>query len=224
MRSTRIPALLVLVPLAWGCANGRTASLGECAALGALAGAGGGAAGGNAIDRGEPEWIAGGAAVGAIAGAALGFGICALIPEAEEKPAPAPAPPPPPPPRAAPPAPPPPPPAAEKLVLRGVNFEFDSAEVDEPSKLVLQVAAEQLNKRPDVRVRVEGHTDSTGPDAYNQQLSERRAASVREILIGNGVSAARLDSVGFGESRPIASNDTGDGRALNRRVELVPIE
>jgi triacylglycerol lipase len=107
-------------------------------------------------------------------------------------------------------------------VLRGVTFGFDSAEVDEPSKLVLEVTAEQLNKRPGVRVRVEGHTDSTGPEAYNQGLSERRARSVRSLLIEKGVVANRLEAAGFGASRPIASNDTSEGRALNRRVETRP--
>ena len=69
-------------------------------------------------------------------------------------------------------------------------------------------------------VRVEGNTDSIGTDAYNQGLSERRAESVRSHLIGRGVSASRLTAVGYGESQPIASNDTAEGRALNRRVEL----
>lgn len=220
----RIIAVFVLAPLAWGCASGRTASLGECAAMGAAAGAGGGAAiGQTVIDSGDAAAIGGGAAVGLVAGAALGYAICALIPEAEE-PAPAPPPPPPPPPRAAPPPPPPPPPPAEKLVLRGVNFAFDSAQVDEASKLVLEVAAEQLNKRPDVKVVVKGYTDSTGPAAYNQSLSERRAKSVRQILIDDGVSPGRLTAEGFGENDPIASNDTAEGRALNRRVELVPLQ
>jgi OOP family OmpA-OmpF porin len=220
----RFVVVVTIVPFLWACASGRTASLGECAAIGALGGAAGGAAGGHQIENNEPEWIAGGAAVGALAGAAIGLGICALIPEAEE-PAPPPPPPPPPPPRKAQPPPPPPPPAKEeRLVLRGVNFGFDSADVDEPSKLVLQVAAEELNKRPNVRVRVEGHTDATGPEAYNQTLSERRAAAVRKVLVDNGVRASRLETVGYGESRPIAGNDTADGRALNRRVELVPIQ
>lgn len=221
MNSTkRNVAIFVLVPLIWGCASGRTASLGECALMGAAAGGAGGAViGQTVINENDAAAVAGGAGVGIVTGALLGYAICALIPEAEEPTAPPP-PPPAPPERAAPP--PPPPPPAEKLVLRGVNFAFDSAQVDEPSKLVLQVAAEQLNKRPDVRVRVEGHTDSVGPEDYNQGLSERRANAVRQILVDNGVSPGRLTSIGFGESNPIASNDTAEGRALNRRVELVP--
>ena len=107
-----------------------------------------------------------------------------------------------------------------RIVLRGVNFEFDKYNIDEASAGVLDVAAEQLNGCPRVAVRVEGNTDSIGTEAYNQGLSERRAESVRSHLIGRGVPASRLTAVGFGESQPIASNDTAEGRALNRRVEL----
>jgi OOP family OmpA-OmpF porin len=126
------------------------------------------------------------------------------------------------------PAPPPPmapaPPADEcgRIVLRGVNFAFDRAEIDSASAVVLDVAADTLKSCPNVAVRVEGHTDSIGTDAYNQGLSERRANTVRNYLIDRGVPASRLTAVGFGESQPIASNDTDEGRALNRRVELKP--
>jgi OOP family OmpA-OmpF porin len=67
---------------------------------------------------------------------------------------------------------------------------------------------------------VGGHTDSVGTDAYNQGLSERRAMAVKDYLVGKGVDGSRLSSMGYGESSPVASNDTADGRALNRRVEL----
>jgi OOP family OmpA-OmpF porin len=127
-----------------------------------------------------------------------------------------------------PPPPPPPPPVAPaapvddcgRIVLRGVNFAFDSAEIDPASSVVLDAAADQLKECPNVSVRVEGHTDSIGSDAYNQGLSERRAEGVQSHLIGRGVSASRLTAIGYGESQPIASNDTEEGRALNRRVEL----
>jgi OOP family OmpA-OmpF porin len=105
-------------------------------------------------------------------------------------------------------------------VLRGVNFAFDSAEIDGSSSVVLDAAADQLNECRNVAVRVEGNTDWIGTDAYNQGLSERRAESVQGHLIGRGVSASRLTAVGYGESQPIASNETDEGRALNRRVEL----
>ena len=130
-------------------------------------------------------------------------------------------PPPPPPPAPAPmAAPAPPPDSCGRIVLRGVNFAFDSAEIDGSSSVVLDAAADQLRECPSVAVRVEGNTDWIGTDAYNQGLSERRAESVMGHLIGRGVSASRLTSVGYGESQPIASNETDEGRALNRRVEL----
>jgi len=77
-----------------------------------------------------------------------------------------------------------------------------------------------LKDNTTVSVAVEGHTDSVGTDAYNQRLSQRRAASVREYLVAHGVSASRLSVAGFGEAKPVASNTTADGRAQNRRVEL----
>jgi OOP family OmpA-OmpF porin len=71
-----------------------------------------------------------------------------------------------------------------------------------------------------VAVIAEGHTDSIGSDAYNQKLSEQRAESVRRYLVNGGIEAGRISTEGFGESRPVASNQTADGRAQNRRVEL----
>ena len=143
--------------------------------------------------------------------------VCSFV---GERPAP---PPPPPAPVAKRPAPAPPPaapPASERLVLRGVNFATDSAAIDPASAVVLDVAAEQLRSRDNVRVVVEGHTDSTGADAYNQALSQRRADAVAKYLESKGVPANRLTARGMGESNPVASNDTREGRALNRRVAL----
>ena len=105
-------------------------------------------------------------------------------------------------------------------MLRGVNFEFDKSNIDAASAGVLDVAAEQLNGCPNVAVAVDGHTDSVGTDAYNQGLSERRANAVKSHLVDRGVPASRLTATGYGERNPIASNDTAEGRALNRRVEL----
>jgi outer membrane protein OmpA-like peptidoglycan-associated protein len=118
------------------------------------------------------------------------------------------------------PAPPPAPATQQRHVLRGVNFATNSATIDPASSVVLDVAAEQLLARPGVKVVVEGHTDSTGSDAYNQGLSQRRADSVLNYLVRKGVPAGRLTARGFGESNPVASNDTAEGRALNRRVAL----
>jgi OOP family OmpA-OmpF porin len=120
--------------------------------------------------------------------------------------------------------PPPPPPVARKIVLRGVNFAFDSAALTPEAEVILQAAVEALNESPGVRVQVAGHTDSTGPEAYNQGLSERRARSVADYLSANGISASRLTVVGFGEAQPVADNGTRDGRAQNRRTELNVVE
>ncbi len=112
-------------------------------------------------------------------------------------------------------------PTQRRIVLQGITFAFDSAAISETDAPLLDVAAEQLDANPEVRVRVVGHTDSVGADAYSQVLSERRAASVVEYLTKSGVARSRLEASGAGESQPVASNDTADGRAQNRRVELL---
>ena len=105
--------------------------------------------------------------------------------------------------------------------LRGVNFDFDKSTLRPDAVAILNEAVEILKKYPELRVEVAGHTDSTGPDNYNQGLSERRAKAVYEFLTSNGISASRLSGpVGFGETRPIDTNDTREGRARNRRTEL----
>ena len=95
---------------------------------------------------------------------------------------------------------PPAPPTQRRIVLQGITFAFDSAAISETDAPLLDVAAEQLNANPDVRVRVVGHTDSVGADAYNQSLSERRAAAVVEYLVKSRVARSRLESSGAGES------------------------
>lgn len=138
-------------------------------------------------------------------------------------------PPPPPPPPPAPPAAPPPPPAPlskvvvtdEQIVtLSPIFFDFDKDTIKPVSYAVLDQVAQVMRDRSSAVVRVEGHTDSFGTDSYNQQLSERRARSVVRYLIAKGIPGERLEAVGFGESRPIASNDTAQGRAKNRRTEF----
>ena len=121
---------------------------------------------------------------------------------------------------ARPPAPPAAPPVQERLVLRGVNFATNSAAIDPVSEVVLDVTADQLRERPGLDIVVEGHTDSVGSEAYNEGLSQRRADSVLKYLVRKGVPAGRLTARGVGESNPVASNDTAEGQALNRRVEL----
>jgi len=101
-----------------------------------------------------------------------------------------------------------------------VKFDFDKAKVKEESYADIRTLADFMNQYPQTTTTVEGHTDSVGPDAYNQKLSERRADAVRNVLVNDyGVESSRVDSVGYGETRPIADNSTEEGRAINRRVE-----
>lgn len=118
--------------------------------------------------------------------------------------------------------PPPPPPAPKTLTLEGVNFDNDKATLRPEAMVILDQAAETLKEWGDVKVEVAGHTDSSASDAYNLQLSERRANAVRDYLISKGVAAERLTAKGYGESMPVADNSTAEGRFKNRRVELVP--
>ncbi len=218
MRKSRLLVTsLLLVAFAAGCSCmqkpwGKGALVG--AGLGAI---GGGIAGGAATNNSGAYNVGNdnvdktlGIGVSALSGAALGaiIGHCLW----DRKPTP----PPPPPPTRTSAAPPP----AKKIVLRGVNFDFDKAEVRTDGIPVLKEAASILKENPDVRVAVNGHTDSMGPEDYNKTLSLRRAEAVKKFLVSEGISAARLEVNGFGESQPVASNDTRDGRAQNRRVEL----
>ena len=102
----------------------------------------------------------------------------------------------------------------------GVTFAVDSAEISPSFRSTLDVIANSLIKYPNSLIDVLGHTDSTGSDSYNQQLSKRRADAVRNYLVQRGVSSARIETIGYGEQYPRASNDTAEGRALNRRVEI----
>ena len=107
----------------------------------------------------------------------------------------------------------------------GVTFDVGSYTLQPQFRTTLDGIAENLNKYPNSLIDVYGHTDSTGSDMYNQTLSENRARTVAAYLSQRGVSAARIRSQGFGETTPVASNDTEEGRAKNRRVEIkiVPI-
>jgi len=118
------------------------------------------------------------------------------------------------------PPPPPAPPTKKKIVLRGVHFDFDKATIRADARPVLDEAIATLKQEGGIAVIAEGHTDSVGSDAYNMKLSQRRAKAVRDYLVAAGISARRISAEGFGESQPVASNDTADGRAQNRRVEL----
>ena len=108
--------------------------------------------------------------------------------------------------------------------LPNVYFDFDESHLRPEGKDVLDDAAELLKNQERVVVEVAGHTDSIGTDAYNQDLSQRRADSVHAYLVSQGVSASRMQTKGYGESRPVATNETDEGRQQNRRVELVVLE
>src|SRR3972149_6958530 len=110
------------------------------------------------------------------------------------------------------------------LTLRDVHFAFDSAQLTSEAKSRLDAAVAAINANPSDTVSIEGHTDSMGSDAYNSQLSQRRARAVVDYLVSKGVSASRLKAVGKGENHPVASNDTREGRAKNRRVEIIAKE
>ncbi|SDR85835.1 OmpA family protein [Pseudomonas oryzae] len=155
------------------------------------------------IDQGDSEWMAG-------VGVGLNFGggsAPAPAPVAEPAPVVEPA------------------PVAEPVpeVVRvelDVKFDFDKAQVKSESYGDIKNLADFMNQYPQTSTTVEGHTDSVGTDAYNQKLSERRAAAVRDVLVNQyGVAAGRVSSVGYGESQPVADNATEAGRAVNRRVE-----
>jgi OOP family OmpA-OmpF porin len=108
----------------------------------------------------------------------------------------------------------------EEIELPNVNFELDSAVLTRDSTTTLDGAVATLNRYPELAVECAGHTDSTGTDEYNQKLSEARAHSVCEYLASHGIDRSRLTEQGYGESRPIADNETDAGRAENRRVVL----
>jgi OmpA-OmpF porin, OOP family len=112
-----------------------------------------------------------------------------------------------------------------RVVTQGILFDVDSDRLRAESTPTLAGIVEMLRAHPELRLRIEGHTDSTGDAARNQSLSERRAAALRTYLttIGN-IDAARLESQGFGASRAVAPNDTPEGRQQNRRVELVRLD
>lgn len=101
-----------------------------------------------------------------------------------------------------------------------VTFGFDSSELQLSARQALNEVNAVLLNYPETRINVAGYTDSTGSDSYNQRLSERRAAAVADYLRQGGVQSGRINTMGYGESNPIASNDTDSGRAQNRRVEI----
>lgn len=111
----------------------------------------------------------------------------------------------------------------DQLLLRmpsGITFATDQAMIQPQFRPTLDQVAQTLAEYPKTMIDVVGHTDSTGSDAYNQALSERRARSVADYLASHGVASVRVATTGYGKMQPIATNDTVEGRAQNRRVEI----
>lgn len=111
-----------------------------------------------------------------------------------------------------------------KIILRNIFFDFDKYDLREESAAELERLVTIMEDNPSLKIRINGHTDSRGSDAYNETLSKNRAQAVVEYLIEAGIAEDRLQSKGFGESDPIATNDTDEGRQKNRRTEFEIIE
>lgn len=109
---------------------------------------------------------------------------------------------------------------ARALSLQVINFEVDKADIPEVNKAVLDRAVEIMKKVPDMQLMIIGHTDSDADDAYNKELSQRRADAVKEYLVSKGVDASKLTTKGMGEADPIATNQTETGKFRNRRIEF----
>lgn len=107
------------------------------------------------------------------------------------------------------------------LTIEDVLFDFEEASLRPEANSLIRQAAEYLQENPDRIAIVEGHTDHTGDKRYNQMLSDARSESVKQKLLRFGVAEKRIKTTGFGETQPVASNKTPDGRQANRRVEIV---
>ena len=227
MRVTACVLSLVLLFIFSGCASmsKRSKCICKSAAAGAVIGGGTGVAIGNQGDtdnRVEGSII--GTAAGALIGGLVGLMICKEevppVVEAKEPP----------------PEPeeivPPPEPAVlpgkpkivEKIVLNAIRFDFDSATIKPEFFPVLDEAISIIQKHPEKRVIVEGHTCWVGTEAYNAGLSLQRAVSVKNYLLGKGIKPDRLMVKGYGEENPIADNTRIEGRRMNRRVEFKVID
>jgi outer membrane protein OmpA-like peptidoglycan-associated protein len=112
----------------------------------------------------------------------------------------------------------------EVKITQQIHFEFNKDRIRPESHPVLNAVVEVLQKNPDIRIEVQGHTDNKGGAAYNRDLSHRRAGSVKKYLVAHGVTPERLTSLGYGFDRPLVDNTTEQNRALNRRVQFVRTE
>lgn len=112
----------------------------------------------------------------------------------------------------------------EVKITQQIHFAYNKAAVKRESYPILDAVLEVLIKNPNIKLEIQGHTDSRGSDAYNKSLSDQRAAAVRKYLVSRGTEPSRLVSKGYGEEQPIVDNDTAENRALNRRVQFMRTE
>lgn len=112
----------------------------------------------------------------------------------------------------------------EVKITQQIHFAYNKATIKPESFPILDAVKEVLAKNESIKLEIQGHTDDRGSETYNKQLSELRASAVRKYLVGRGVAAARLESHGYGEERPLVENDTEPNRALNRRVQFIRTE
>ena len=110
-----------------------------------------------------------------------------------------------------------------KFITHGILFDVNKSTIKAESMGTINEIVKLMNEHADLSFRIEGHTDSDGEEAYNQKLSEERAASVKSLLVDSGIDASRLETVGYGESKPIDDNTTPEGKANNRRVEFIKL-
>jgi len=220
LRSKLVTGALVLALSMSGCAAMQERRWSWCAVGGGLLGAAiGGTAAGMLVseyeggDGGTDSETAGAAAAGGVGGAVIGALLGHLVCDPVE------APPPPPPPPAAKPA--PPAPGTKITEIKGPHFDFDKASIKPEGKRRLDDVVRLMRDNPSLRITAVGHTDSVGSDAYNLKLGERRARAVADYLGDQGVSMSRMDVRSEGKARPVASNSTAEGRAENRRVEII---
>jgi len=213
-RVQTLVALFAVAVLASSCALGGR-KWGSCAVAGGVIGATAGGITGGALmnnlgddpsDGQRGGAIAGGIVGGGLLGALLGHVICDPIDEPVAAAAPVEA---------------PPPSGTHIGELKGAHFAFNSDKITSEGEARLSETVATMNKHADLKVACNGYTDSVGSDAYNMRLGQRRADSVRDYLVSQGIDSSRIRTESFGESNPVASNDTAEGRAENRRVEIV---
>lgn len=196
-----------------GCAPNRE-NIRTCIPMATIAGAlvGGTAAGvSTAVLTGDDAAGAGAGAGGAVIGGLVGYALASHFCQLPEQ-APTPYVPPPPPPL---------PPSGRIETLTGPSFEFNKATLTAEGRNHIDHAIQVMRDNPTLRVSVEGHTDSVGTHAYNMKLSQRRATSVRGYMVSQGIDGARIRTEAYGETHPIAANSSAEGRAQNRRVEII---